>query len=57
MYDDNSGIKIVPKKGNAVLFYNLLDDGNGDDLSLHAALPVKEGNIIIIIIIIKLNVT
>ena len=44
-YDTNLGIKIVPKKGNAVLFYNLLDDGNGDDLSLHAALPVKEGDI------------
>ena len=29
------------------MFYNLLDDGNGDDLSLHAALPVKEGNLIL----------
>ena len=32
-----------PKKGNAVLFYNLLEDGNGDDLALHAALPAIEG--------------
>lgn len=30
-------------KGSAVLFYNLLEDGNGDDLSLHAALPVRQG--------------
>lgn len=37
------GIKVVPKKGMAVLFYNLLEDGNGDDLSLHAALPVLRG--------------
>ncbi len=32
-----------PRKGSAVLFYNLLEDGNGDDLSLHAALPVWSG--------------
>jgi len=37
------GFKIHPGKGNAVLFYNLLPDGNGDDLSLHAALPVVKG--------------
>lgn len=37
------GIKVHPGKGSAVLFYNLLEDGNGDDLSLHAALPVLEG--------------
>jgi prolyl 4-hydroxylase len=37
------GIKIRPKKGTAVVFYNLLEDGNGDDLALHAALPVWRG--------------
>jgi prolyl 4-hydroxylase len=37
------GLKIHPGKGSAVLFYNLLEDGNGDDLTLHAALPVKKG--------------
>jgi prolyl 4-hydroxylase len=37
------GMKVVPKKGNAVIFYNLLDDGNGDDLALHAALPCTDG--------------
>ena len=41
---DGGGIKIHPGKGNAVLFYNLLEDGNGDDLALHAALPVKDGH-------------
>ena len=40
---DGQGIKIKPKKGMAALFYNLLEDGNGDDLSLHAALPVFKG--------------
>jgi prolyl 4-hydroxylase len=39
----DGGIKVIPKKGSAVLFYNLLEDGNGDDLSLHAALPCKKG--------------
>ena len=37
------GFKLKPKKGTAVFFYNLLEDGNGDDLSLHAALPVTKG--------------
>lgn len=40
---DGKGFKIHPGKGNAVLFYNLLEDGNGDDLALHAALPVVRG--------------
>ncbi len=30
-------------KGSAVVFYNLLADGNGDDLTFHAALPVLHG--------------
>jgi prolyl 4-hydroxylase len=37
------GFKLRPKKGTAAFFYNLLEDGNGDDLSLHAALPVTKG--------------
>ena len=37
------GFKVHPGKGSAVLFYNLLEDGNGDDLALHAALPVRDG--------------
>ena len=37
------GFKVLPKKGNAVLFYDLLPDGNGDELSLHAAMPTTEG--------------
>lgn len=36
-------IKVHPGKGSSVLFYDLLEDGNGDDLSLHASLPVLEG--------------
>jgi prolyl 4-hydroxylase len=41
--NDGQGLKIHPGKGSAVLFYNLLEDGNGDDLSLHAALPIHKG--------------
>jgi len=33
----------VPEKGKAVLFYSSLPDGNNDDLSHHAANPVKMG--------------
>lgn len=40
---NGEGLKVRPTKGNAVLFYNLLEDGNGDDLSLHASLPVRHG--------------
>lgn len=35
--------KIHPKKGNAVVFYSLLEDGNGDINSLHASIPVSTG--------------
>lgn len=42
--DYGRGIKVHPGKGSAVLFYNLLEDGNGDDLALHAALPVRAGH-------------
>jgi prolyl 4-hydroxylase len=37
------GFKIIPHKGNAVIFYSLLSDGNADVTSLHAALPVEVG--------------
>jgi len=37
------GMTIHPPRGAAVLFYNMLPDGNGDDLSLHAGLPVIRG--------------
>ena len=32
-----------PKKGTALLFYNMLPDGNADALSVHAALPTRVG--------------
>ena len=31
------------RQSDGVLFYSMLEDGNEDDLNLHAALPVKEG--------------
>lgn len=37
------GLKIHPGAGSAVMFYNLLPDGNGDELTYHAALPVLKG--------------
>lgn len=43
MKNSDDGLKVHPGKGSAVLFYNLLEDGNGDELSLHSALPVKVG--------------
>jgi prolyl 4-hydroxylase len=36
-------LKVQPQKGKAVLFYNLLPDGNYDERSQHAALPVRSG--------------
>ena len=38
-----SGFKVHPGKGGAVLFYNLLEDGNGDVRSQHSGMPVKFG--------------
>lgn len=40
---NGKGIKVHPGKGNAILFYDLLKDGNGDDLTLHEAVRVKNG--------------
>jgi prolyl 4-hydroxylase len=36
-------LKVVPKIGKAILFYSQLPDGNLDDFSQHAALPVIDG--------------
>lgn len=40
---NHDGIVITPQKGTAVLFYNMLPDGNMDDLSQHASRPVEVG--------------
>lgn len=41
---ETSGALLVkPQRGKAVLFYNMLPDGNYDERSQHAALPVKKG--------------
>jgi len=37
------GLRVRPPKGSGVLFYSLLEDGNGDDFSLHAGMPVLVG--------------
>jgi len=36
-------LKVKPEIGKAVLFYSQLPDGNMDDFSQHAALPIKSG--------------
>ena len=36
-------LKVAPEPGKAVLFYSQLPDGNMDDFSQHAALPVTKG--------------
>lgn len=40
---NDRGLKLVPKRGSAVLFYSRLDDGNLDELALHAGMPVIAG--------------
>lgn len=41
--ETSEALKVKPERGKAILFYNLLPDGNYDERSLHAALPVLEG--------------
>jgi len=41
--ETSNELKVKPAKGKAVLFYGFLPDGNLDDLSQHAALPVIKG--------------
>jgi prolyl 4-hydroxylase len=36
-------LKVKPQRGKAILFYNMLPDGNYDERSQHAALPVSKG--------------
>jgi 2OG-Fe(II) oxygenase superfamily len=36
-------LKVKPERGKAILFYNMLPDGNYDERSQHAALPVLKG--------------
>jgi hypothetical protein len=36
-------LKVKPEVGKAILFYNQLPDGNYDERSQHAALPILEG--------------
>ena len=39
----HDGVRVVPKRGKALLFYNLLPDGNVDDLSQHSSEFLQEG--------------
>ena len=39
----SAGLDVIPKIGKAVLFYSQTPDGNYDDWSHHAAMPVKKG--------------
>jgi len=41
--DGGRGLAVHPGKGSSIMFYSLMPDGNADDKSLHAALPVKKG--------------
>ncbi len=41
--DTPEPLLVQPVKGTAVLFYNMLPDGNADVYSLHAALPTRTG--------------
>ena len=37
------GLQIKPPVGTGILFYNMMKDGNGDDLTLHTGEPVAAG--------------
>uniref|UniRef100_A0A7S2X9L4 Fe2OG dioxygenase domain-containing protein n=1 Tax=Lotharella oceanica TaxID=641309 RepID=A0A7S2X9L4_9EUKA len=37
------GMKVQPRAGSAVLWYNMLPDGNADEMSLHEGMPVGSG--------------
>ena len=37
------GLAVEPPRGSGVLFYSMLGDGNADDKSLHAGMPVIDG--------------
>ena len=39
----SDGLRVVPQRRKAALFYNQLPDGNMDERSHHAALPIKNG--------------
>ena len=41
--DSPEPLLVQPVKGTAVLFYNMLPDGNADEYSVHAALPTRTG--------------
>lgn len=41
--NNGRGLRVRPPAGSGVLFYSMLPDGNGDDLSLHAGEPVVKG--------------
>ena len=38
-------MNMVPQKGKAMIFYMVNPDGNLDDLTQHAALPVTDGEV------------
>ena len=39
----SAGLTLWPKKGSAAFWYNLLKNGEGDEMTLHAACPVLAG--------------
>jgi prolyl 4-hydroxylase len=39
----HDGLAITPQRGRAVLFYNMLPDGNMNDLSQHSSRPILQG--------------
>lgn len=38
-----AGVYVTPKKGSALLWYNLLSSGSRDDLAYHGGCPVIFG--------------
>mmetsp|Transcript_31238 Transcript_31238/g.35557 ORF Transcript_31238/g.35557 Transcript_31238/m.35557 type:complete len:623 (-) Transcript_31238:270-2138(-) len=42
--NNHDGLVVKPKQGKAILFYNMLPDGNVDDVSQHGSKPVEKGD-------------
>lgn len=48
---NHDGVQIEPEQGMAVLFYNMLPDGNMDELSQHGSQPVTRGEKVCLIML------
>lgn len=55
--ETSQALKVKPERGKAILFYNMLPDGNYDERSQHAALPVRKGEKVHFCVCARISVT